>query len=71
MIEARASVKLDLISTKEAAKLIGCAEAHVRRLLLDGVLIGQKLNERAWAVRRDSAEDYAKNPSKVGRPRGH
>jgi excisionase family DNA binding protein len=58
------------VSTAEAAKVIGCSESHVRRLLIDGDLKGQKLNARAWAVRLDSAEEYAREPQKMGRPRG-
>ena len=57
------------ISTKEAAKIIGCTEAHVRALLISGTIEGRKFNERAWAVDLESAEDYAKTPQKLGRPR--
>lgn len=57
------------ISTKDAADLIGCTEGYVRFLLIQGTLEGRKFNERAWAVDRESAEEYAKTPKKTGRPR--
>ena len=63
------AAKTEFISTKEAAELIGCTEGRVRTLLGAGTILGQKLNERAWAVRRDSAEKYAKTPQITGRPR--
>lgn len=61
--------QVSFVSVAEAAKIIGCSDAHVRRLLIDGELQGQKLNERAWAVRQDSAEKYATKPQTRGRPR--
>jgi excisionase family DNA binding protein len=57
------------LSVNEAAELIGCTDGRVRQLLIDGQLKGQKLHARAWVVDRDSADKYAKNTSKVGRPR--
>lgn len=57
------------ISVAEAATIIGCTEGRVRQLLIDETLAGQKLNERAWAVERKSAENFAKQPQTVGRPR--
>ena len=62
--------KVAYISVNQAAKIIGCAEAHVRLLLIQGELAGTKLNERAWAVEKWSAVEYAKSPKKTGRPRG-
>jgi hypothetical protein len=58
------------VSVAEAAEIIGCSPGRVRQLLIDGTLTGQKLNERAWAVERKSAEAFAKTPQTVGRPRG-
>jgi hypothetical protein len=59
------------VSVSEAAEIIGCSDSRVRQLLIDRTLAGQKLNERAWAVERKSAESYAKQPQTVGRPRKH
>jgi hypothetical protein len=56
------------ISVPEAANIIGCTGGRVRQLLIEGVLKGVKLNERAWAVRKDSAKKYAV-PKTTGRPR--
>lgn len=61
--------KTAFVSVAEAAAIIGCTAAHVRRLLIDGTLAGQKLNERAWAVEKKSAERYARTPQTFGRPR--
>ena len=57
------------ISVAEAAVIIGCTEGRVRQLLIDETITGQKLNERAWAVERKSAETFAKVPQLIGRPR--
>jgi sulfur transfer complex TusBCD TusB component (DsrH family) len=67
----RTSSQSDFISTKTAAEIIGCTEGRVRVLAQEGILDGFKLNERAWSIRRDSAEKYAKKPQKTGRPRLH
>jgi hypothetical protein len=56
-------------SVADAAEIIGCTVGRVRQLLIDGVIAGQKLNERAWAVERKSAEKYAQTEQTVGRPR--
>jgi hypothetical protein len=63
------SDKIVRVSVSEAAEVIGCTEGRVRKLLIDGVLKGTKLNERAWAVDLSSAEKYARTPQKLGRPR--
>ncbi len=57
------------VSVQEAAEIIGCSGGRVRQLLIEGTISGQKLNERAWAVERKSAEAFAKVPQTVGRPR--
>ena len=57
------------ISTKHAARLIGCTEGHVRLLLIQGKIEGRKFNGRAWAVDAESAAEYAKKPPETGRPR--
>jgi len=59
----------NLLSTKEAAEVIGCTEGRVCQLLRSGDLAGEKINERAWVVHRESAEKYAKRPQHTGRPR--
>lgn len=59
----------DKITVKKAAQIIGCSEAHVRRLLGEGTIDGEFFSG-VWAVSRPSAEEYAKIPQKTGRPRG-
>ena len=56
-------------SVADAAEIVGCTVGRIRQLLIDGEIEGQKLNERAWAVERKSAEKYAKKTFNVGRPR--
>jgi hypothetical protein len=56
-------------SVSDAAGIVGCTVGRIRQLLIDGEIEGQKLNERAWAVDRRSAEKYAKKTFNVGRPR--
>ena len=63
------AIKGDLLSVTEAATILGCTTSHVRLLLSEGTLEGQKLHERAWAVSRKSLNAYAKREITVGRPR--
>ncbi len=57
------------ISTTEAAKIIGVSRIRVIQMLHDGALEGEKLNQRAWAVVRKSAEKVATKEYTTGRPR--
>jgi excisionase family DNA binding protein len=64
----------DIISVPEAAKLLGCSDAWVIRMIRDGTLEGFKLSGRAWAVSRKSVaksvEEYQqRDPSLPGRKR--
>lgn len=47
----------DLIRASEVAKMIGKNSQTVRKLIRDGILVGQKVNER-WYITRDSFEGY-------------
>ena len=47
----------DLIRASEVAKLIGKNAQTVRKLIRNGVIVGQKINER-WYITRDSFEAY-------------
>lgn len=55
------------IGVNEAAELIGCTVGRVRQLLLAGKLEGKKIHERAWIVRRASAEHWARYVEHHGR----
>lgn len=56
-------------SVKEATAKIGCSDAHVRHLLKQGVLVGQKISERAWVVSLESIEAFVGAQKTTGRPR--
>lgn len=57
------------MTSTEAAELIGCSSAHVRFLAIEGHLVGEKVGPRMWLIEKKSAQNLAKNPAKVGRPR--
>ncbi len=57
------------LSVEEAAAALGITTGRVRQMLREGELRGEKLNERAWAVYRDSVEKTAKNQVDGGRGR--
>lgn len=63
------AVKGDLLSVTEAADILGCSTSHVRFLLAEKIIEGEKLSERAWAVKRGSLNAYARKKITVGRPR--
>lgn len=60
------------ISVQEAARRLGVTDAWVIRMIEKKVLIGYRLNGRAWAVSRASVENNAKSyrhKEHSGRPR--
>jgi hypothetical protein len=57
------------VSTNEAAAIIGVSRIRVIQMLHEGELQGEKLNQRAWAVVRKSAEKAAGREYTTGRPR--
>lgn len=57
------------LSVPEAAEFLGITGSRVRQMLSEGSLLGEKLNERAWAVYRDSVEKAARNQRDGGRGR--
>lgn len=59
------------MTSTEAAELIGCSSAHVRFLANEGHLTGEKVGPRMWLIEKKSAQDFAKKPAKVGRPRSN
>lgn len=73
----------DFVSVKEAAQIIGCAEAYVRQLYLkwerqnanpekrspDVGLPGIEPNGRCIMLSRQYVEKFAETPSVTGRPR--
>jgi len=59
----------DSISTREAARIIGCTQAGVRHLIKIGRLKAYSISPRIIIVSRVSAEVYAARPKIMGRPR--
>jgi excisionase family DNA binding protein len=55
------------LSVDEAATALGVTTGRIRQMLRGEELRGEKLNERAWAVYRDSLEKHAKT-QKIGGP---
>lgn len=63
------SLKSDILSVSEAAAVLGVTTGRIRQLLIRGRLIGQKLNERAWAVSSVSCDEYARTRQPETGPR--
>lgn len=61
------------VSVPEACEIVCVTDGMIARMLADGRLNGFRLNERAWAVSRESCErniaEYLANPNTGGRPR--
>ena len=57
------------VSVNEAASALGVTGSRIRQMLKDDELRGEKLNERAWAIYRDSVEKVARNQRDGGRGR--
>ncbi len=60
----------NLITTQQAAEMIGCTSNHVRLMLKKGQLRGEKVSGNLWLCERKHVTEVAKNPAKQGRPRG-
>ena len=56
------------VSAPEAAALLGLTDARIRQLLSNGVIQGQKLGERNWAIHIDEVDRYKKERRPPGRP---
>ena len=50
----------ELVSVAEAAEIVGCTPKTICLKIRDGDLEGQRLGERVWMVRRQSAEALAR-----------
>lgn len=57
------------LNTEQAAAIIGCSDAHVRRMLIEGTLLGKKVSERSWMIPKAEAEKMAATVPATGRPR--
>ena len=60
-------LRVDYITTREAAAIIGVSESRVRQLRLAGEIQAHKIDERTWLIPRSEAERVAeqkKSPKK-------
>lgn len=57
------------LNTAQAADVIGCSDAHVRHMLIHGLMKGKKVSGRTWLVERKEAEKVASIDHQLGRPR--
>lgn len=56
----------DLITTAEAAGILGLSERQVRQHAFSGALPGRRLNPRTWVFRRGDVKAFKPRP--VGKP---
>ncbi|MEO8084398.1 MAG: helix-turn-helix domain-containing protein [Ardenticatenales bacterium] len=59
----------DLLSTAEAAEVMGVSDAHVRRVIGDGELKARRIGGRSWVIRRADAEAWKAVERRTG-PKG-
>ncbi len=59
----------DLLTTAQAAAIIGVIPARVRRLAEDGRFPGARKHGRDWLIPRADVTAYADSPRRPGRPR--
>ena len=59
----------DWITTTEAAQVSGYSLYHIRDLIYDGKIKGQKFG-RSWQVDRDSLVAYIAQVNELGQKRG-
>ena len=58
-----------LLSVSEAAIQSGLSRERIRKLLIEGRIMGTKLDRVSWLVNSQSLEDYVASPRRPGRPR--
>ena len=61
-------MKNNLLTTAQAADVLGVHPGHIRNLILWGKLPAEKMG-RDWAIRKSDVLKLLE-PAKVGRPRG-
>lgn len=62
-------LNLDLVTTKEAADIIGVTDARVRQMRKEEKIKAVKIDNRTWMIPLSEAQRLAENPPKTGRPR--
>lgn len=57
-------------TVSQSAEMAGCTVSYVRQLLRKGVILGEKIGDRAWLISAKEIEKLKKPPTgKLGRPR--
>jgi len=46
------------VTVQEAAEMLGHDDSHVRRLLIDGKLKGEKFGGKVWMIKRRVVEKF-------------
>jgi excisionase family DNA binding protein len=59
----------DLITTKEAAKILGVTPSRVRQLLRQNLLGGHRLPAGLWLISNNDLAAYVETRRTAGRPR--
>lgn len=49
---------MEIITTREAGKILGCSAAWVRELLHRKEIAGQQITPRQWIVNKESVLNY-------------
>lgn len=57
------------MTVSQTAEFLGLTTGRVRQMLREGDLSGEKIGDWMWVVHRRSAEKFALQPKKTGRPR--
>jgi hypothetical protein len=57
------------LTIDEATVVMGITPSHIRALLRDQKIFGQKIGQRCWLVDAKSAREFARSAQKTGRPR--
>jgi excisionase family DNA binding protein len=66
-------VSTDLLTTYEAAAILGCTPRYIAKLCKSGKIAAKQYSGRRgpWLVQRQEVERYQKERRPTGRPRKH
>jgi excisionase family DNA binding protein len=57
-----------VLTTAQAAAVLGVDPSQVRRLIIDGKLKAQRFGLRAWMINERDLARFQQQPRKAGRP---
>ena len=63
-------IDASIVGLGEAASLLGLTESRVRQLLRSRQMVGQKLNQRAWAISAAEVARYKAARERRGKTSG-